>query len=180
MARMKFRIPLWLKIFLALLVLILFVSAFEAVAYFMTTVFFLLLIIFPGPDLEKPRLVKLYPWVMGLSAIVTVVVLFADYRHIDLFGGNPNRPSGIDLWTSLVFTPFLLWSFIKRNQFFRPLLLLSAAVSIVESGMDFVHTTAVVSSNLLAYLELFGNISSELILTVYLWKKVRVLKKAAH
>jgi hypothetical protein len=166
------RIPTWLKILAVILLLSLVFTALAAVsAYIITTVVLIVLILFPGKDLENPRIVKLVPWFWGLGMVVAVFFLVMDALGKSIMPGADSRPpTPAELWSTILFTPPLVWAFVKRNLFFRPILIVS---SLVFVGIEFwLYSDS--AKHISDVFDLVGNISAEVILTVYLLLRVKM------
>lgn len=159
-------LPKWMQIFFVLFlfsILANFLHAFSE--HWIAPIFLVSLIIWPG-SVQPPRLVRWIPWIWIFSGLVTVVLLTSSFLGKNLLPPEADAPTGLELWSSLIFLPLLLWSYWVRKNFFVPFLLLS---TIWASGLSF-YLFINSGQEVADFLKLSGNLCSEWILFFYLKK----------
>jgi hypothetical protein len=165
------KIPSWLKILGLLFFLsVIFSILGAAISEFLIVPLVLItLILFPGKDAKNPRLVRFIPWIWGLGAAISLVFLLAELIGRPMASPEMHNPTLPELWSTVLLTPPLIWALVRRNRFFRPLLIGSA---ILFTGLEFwIYSES--NADIKAIFELVGGASSELILAIYLFIKVR-------
>lgn len=160
-------LPQWLKIFIVLFLCSIFANFLHAFSeHWITPIFLIALILFPG-RISPPRLVRWIPWIWLLSGIVTVALLISSFLGKPLLPPEADAPTDLELWSSLIFLPLLLWTYWKNTKFFLMVLLFS---TIWSSGLNlyvFINSAQDAS----AFLKLSGNLVAEWILFIYLKQK---------
>lgn len=173
MHRMWKTIPVWVKILGGLLVLSMAVSLIAAFSVAMIpTVLIVSLMLVPCKDKKNPYLFRAIPYLWILGFVVALVFVGADFAGKELLDADAHKPTPMELWSTIAFTPPLLWALWQRNRFFMPLLFVSTALFI---GID-VNEYASSLRDAKAALDFFGNFSAQVLLTGYLFTKFKAVQ----
>lgn len=163
------KIPAWLKILIVLGLLSIVFTILGAVSEFIIApVLVLALILFPGRDPDRPTLVKVLPWLWGLSALMAALLLVAEFAGKSMFPAGSPQPTPEELWTTLLVSPVLIWALVTRHRHFRVIVIASTVFMV---GME-IYGYLDSSRDLKAVIELTGNLFAELLIAGYLLAKV--------
>ena len=161
------KIPGWLKILCVLALLSLVFSVLGAVSeHFIAPVFLTALVLFPGRDKENPTLFKVIIWLWGLGFLAAIALLAGQFMGRPLLPAEADQPSQLELWSTIVFSPPLVWGFLRRERWFLPLLIGSTLLFMGIEIRDYTER-----EGLKAVMELVGNITAEAILAIYMFKR---------
>lgn len=164
------RMPSWLKIVIILMLTSLVFSVLNAAAgSFILLLVLIALIVFPGKDPANPRLVRWMPALWGLNFLAALAFLVAGALGKSLVSAETELPSPGELWGTIFFVPPLIWTLVKRHRLFKPLLIASTVFML---GLELYKFTESLR-DAKAVIELIGEGSAELILTIYLLRRVR-------
>lgn len=139
-------------------------------AVFSEALFFLVIValfaLFPGKDAAKPRLLKIMPWLWGLSFAASVAVLAARAMGKELIPNDGTTPAitQVELIGTIVVTPLLLRAFLMKKRFFPHLLIASSAAVLALS----IHEFATGTQGPREIINLAAEVATEALLTAYL------------
>jgi len=134
---------------------------------------FILLMMFPGPDPENPRLFKVTPWIWSLSFLSAVALLIADLLGKDLFAQGTQKPSNVELVAAVATYVPLMWTFIKRHPSFRPVLIVATLISLGSSVYAYMDSIRDFDQ----LIDMWGSLIAEGILVPYLYIKFKPQEK---
>ena len=125
--------------------------------------------LFPGKDLKRPRLLKVFPWLQSLDWILAALLLISKLRGINPFPSDASvsLPSVPEIIATLIFSPILLYSYVNNLAWFPKAVLTFASISVILSIVDFVPK----QKELMDYLELIGELMTGPALGIYIFKK---------
>lgn len=167
------KMPLWLKMLLLFLPLSLVFSVLGTVSEFLIApIFFFALMLFPGADAENPRLVRFMPWLWALEAVVALGLLALKMVGKSPFGPEMRAPTPLEMWSTILFAPPMIWTLVRRNGFFRPLLVFQAVAALAISFWVYSGRTG----DIKAVFELCGDIVAELMVTIYLLARAKIAR----
>lgn len=126
------RVPTWLKIFLLLIVCSFVFSALGAISiYWVGPFIFIGLALFPGKNLNKPRIFSVIPWLWAMSAAESIVMIGAMAMGKNLLPPEVRAPGLIELSVSAVLSPILMFAVWKRWKFLKLLLIGASLVGVI-------------------------------------------------
>jgi hypothetical protein len=167
--------PLWLKILILLIVASVVFSALGAISEFVILpLLFLGLMLFPGSNQKNPTFFKVMPYIWALNLLAAIAMLIAQWagKSRALLGTEGRMPTSVELWSTIAFTPLLMWSFLKRHASFKPILIATSLAFIGIEIWIFVYDSV---RDVSAIFELVGSLVAEgMLLGYFLLKYVPV------
>lgn len=164
---MQTHMPKWLWFFLIIIAfsfLTPLIEPLKSAPSVVVCVLFGALILFPGKDARRPRLIKFLPFFWALEFLSAAALLVLQ-RKPDLLPEELRDQSVFLVIATLIWTPILAWHFFRKTKYFILLFVLVALVNVA----NFAWQLAVSSAHLDDGFQLLAT----LILTVYIWKKFR-------
>lgn len=129
------RIPLWLKTFIVLIAISLFLSPIASILppESLGLIFIVALITFPGPTEKRPRLIRAYPFVMAVDWVFGLAIFALSLVGIDPFPREMDMhlPSKPELLVSIIVTPILLNGFFKDRSWYPKMVVVSFGLSAI-------------------------------------------------
>ena len=124
------------KKILLLLVLFLGLSLLGSFKVFIPVLFVMIFIVFPGNG-AKPWLVRLAPWLWGLSFVLAFILLLFQNLGSQTLPQELAEVSVTELWGAVLFAPFLLWGYVRENKPFLWILWISFIFSITTESINY-------------------------------------------
>ncbi len=164
------KLPLWLRIFIIMVVASFVFSVLGEISmYLIVPLLFLVFVFFPGKSKDNPTFFKIIPWLWGLNIFESAILILLKMADKDIFPPEIRQPHLFELASSLLLTPVLMFTFLKRHPIFKIVLLGCAGVAIAESSVVYFNGTRHVQ----AMFDLVSTILESAILTVYFIQNFR-------
>lgn len=163
------------KKILLLLSLFLVFSLLGSFKVFIPVLFVIVFVVFPGSGV-KPWLVRLAPWLWGLSFVLALILVLFQNLSSQGLPQELTEVSKTELWGTLIFVPFLLWGYIRENKPFLWILWVSFAFSITTESINYWSE----SVELEKLLTLVSFTLADFIFTYYLFRYFLAASKKAQ
>ena len=124
------------KKILLLLGMFLLLSLLGSFKVFIPVLFVMIFVVFPGKG-ARPWLVRLAPWLWGLSFLLAFILLLFQNLNSQSLPQELTEVSSTELWGTVVFVPLLLWGYIRENKPFLWLLWASFSFSMVTESINY-------------------------------------------
>ncbi|MCM0606044.1 MAG: hypothetical protein KA715_08130 [Xanthomonadaceae bacterium] len=161
------RIPTWLKWFLGIVALSVVLPVLGSSGSLLLIILFGGLILFPGKDKSNPNLFKVLPWLWILNWLGSCVLAWNLWVNHFISQPEIDRISGLEIFATLVFTPYLVIAFVKNHRKIRDILVIYAVLAVGASLIN-----AISQPTMELWIDCLGTLIGEIMVISYSWKKL--------